>query len=146
MPTKSALPRDKVYFFETIFEDGSFSIGESTIDGVLPGLKEQYRRATVGELGGPPDPQGRGWPAVRPKRVLIYAEHPHDYPDTSLSADEWQKRVSVILKEVAEPLDVYAFQQKLLDTVQPLTTSGAHESNYHAPEIGEIDPSEWETV
>lgn len=129
-------------FLEVIYENGEHSIVNDDDGNAINGIKEQHRRATQGEPGGP-----AGQQAVRIKRVLRYDEHPGSlYESQAVSQNELKKWLDDAIKEhsVGDLVSVPEVIASLRNGVDPLVVSGPHESNYKAKEAEELDSELWE--
>ena len=127
-------------FYEVIFETGEYSVLEADSDDkALEFAKEQQRRAVAGESGGP-----GGWPATRVARVLKYDEHPGEYIASGMvSAKDAKAAVDSVA--VGDQVSVWEAAAAIRDLSNPLhAESEAHDSNYKAPEVAELDAAGWE--
>jgi len=110
-------------YAEVIFEPGSHSViqydNEEELDGFL---KEHHRRALAGEDGGP-----TGHPAERITKILLYDNHPADYP-ASVNAASLNDLVSGMAKE--NELDGNQLISAVRDEMSPIypISQGRHES------------------
>ncbi len=132
-------------YFEVIYENGEHSVigsPEATEEDALKGIKEQHRRATAGESGGP-----AGQQAVRVKRVLVYDEHPGALYESQAVPVEvvqnWFKN-AVSENQVGDLVSVPQLVAALRNGVDSMVVSGPHESNYKAQEASEIKSDKWE--
>lgn len=130
-------------FYEVIYETGEFSVVSGDSDEeALKGIKEQHRRATAGEAGGP-----SGIQAVRIKRVLKYDEHPGSLYESQAVPVEvvqnWFKN-AIAENQVGDLVSVPMLVAALRDGVDPQVMSGPHESNYKSKEAAEIKADKWE--
>ena len=131
-------------FYEVIFENGEHSIIEGDDDSVLSGVKEQHRRATAGEVGGP-----AGVQAVRVKRVLKYDEHPGSlYESQAVPAKDVEKWFADAVKknQMGDLVSVPQLVAALRDGVGSLVVSGPHDTNYKMKEAAELDAKDWEAA
>ena len=134
-----------MYWYEVIYETGEHSVMSAESDEeALRGISEQHRRATAGEPGGP-----SGIIATRVKRVLKYNEPPGSlYESQAVPVKEAQKWIDEALKAhtVGDLVSVPELVAALRNGVDPLVTSGPHESNFKAKEVTELDPKSWEVA
>lgn len=134
-----------MYWYEVIYETGEHSVMSAESDEeALRGISEQHRRATAGEPGGP-----SGIIATRVKRVLKYNEPPGSlYESQAVPVKEAQKWIDDAIKThtVGDLVSVPELVAALRTGVDPLVTSGPHESNFKAKEVTELDPKSWEVA
>jgi len=132
-------------FYEVIYETGEHSVVSGDDDAqVLRGIAEQHRRATQGEPGGP-----SGIMAVRVKRVLKYDEHPGSrYESQAVPVKMAKDLFDAAVKDNAmgDLVSIPEIVAALREGVNALVTSGPHESNYKAQEVGELDSKLWEVA
>ena len=123
--------------WEVIYETGSHSVVQpENEEDAKEALKEQHRRASAGEQGGP-----TGHAAERVKRVLVYDDHPANILNT-MHKDEALARAKEVVNELADEngvVDLSAVGREI--EYRPRVESGPHESNYRMDETDELDLS-----
>jgi hypothetical protein len=126
-------------FYEVIYETGAYSVVQADTDeAALEGIKAHHARALEGIVGGP-----TGHPAERVKRVLKYDEHPGDYMGSGLvTAKEAKAAVDAVA--VGDQVSVWEAAAAIRNLVDPLANTAAHESNYKAPEVAELEEAAWQ--
>jgi hypothetical protein len=132
-------------YYEVIFETGEHSIAFYEDDNeAASALAAHHSRALKGELFQTRSPQDTpAGPATRIKRVFKYDEHPVEYTASGLvSVDEAKAAIDRVA--VGDQVSVWESSAAIRELVNAEVNTAPHESNYKAPESGELDSSVWE--
>lgn len=124
-------------FYELIFENGSNSIAEyANDDEARLAVEAHHNRAKNGETGGP-----AGNPAERIVKVLKYNDHPVDFTESqAVEVSEIRAAFDSAItdKKVGDLVSVPEIAAAIRDVTSATVNSAPHESNYKAPEVGEL--------
>jgi hypothetical protein len=127
--------------YETIFEDGSYSIASYKNDEeALQAITAHHERATKGEPALLSDPEGRV-KATRIVKVLKYDEPPGDLLEAQvLPEDQVKKELETAISDSTKDgvTDLRELAARIRDLSNPLVVSEPHESNYKAKETEEL--------
>jgi len=122
-------------FYETIFEDGSYSIANYDSDEeALGAAQAHHERATNGEPALLSDPEGRV-KATRIVKLIRYDESPGELIESQvLPQDQVQSELNELLANATKDgvTDLRVLAATVRDLSNPLVVSGPHESNYKA--------------
>lgn len=131
-------------FLEVIYENGEHSIMQvdSEEEG-LEGVREQHRRATMGERGLQGDPNSP--PAVRVKRVFAYDAHPGSFGENN-KVDAKEALAAVEGLKEGDAISVPELVQALRNLTNPRLNSAPHESNFIMEHAKEIKAEKWEVA
>lgn len=141
-------------YAEIIYETGNKSIAfYDTEEEMQSALSEHHRRAINGEPGSgasalrmdldPGETRIGTWVAERIKKVLLYDEHPTDFgADQLVDSAELKKTVdeAIDANEMNGVVFAPGIAALVRDATNPLVSEpGAQDSQYKAPETGELD-------